>query len=120
MSSGQRPGPYPIAGAWGRVGWGDLDYRVVVLQTDVMMCDNACMGPRKVDRGHARDVDRSRPRAAVTQEGQRMIRMVTTVEVVPGHEGAWEEAWRTLREARSRYPGFACCAMVRGRRSILW
>ncbi len=69
MSSGQRPRPYPIAGAWGRVGWGDLDYRIVVLQTDVMMCDNACMGPRKVDRGHARDVDRSRPRAAVTQEG---------------------------------------------------
>jgi len=42
-----------------------------------------------------------------------MIRMVTTVEVVPGHEGAWEEAWRTLREARSRYPGFRGASMLR-------
>ncbi len=43
------------------------------------------------------DVDR--------QGGRPMIRMVTAVEVAPGHEGAWEEAWRTLGEAQSRYPG---------------
>jgi len=42
-----------------------------------------------------------------------MIRMVTAVEVVPGHEGAWEEAWRTLREARSRYPGFRGASLLR-------
>ncbi len=39
------------------------------------------------------------------KEGQQMIRTVTAVDVASGHEGAWEEAWRTLREARSRYPG---------------
>jgi len=42
-----------------------------------------------------------------------MIRMVTAVEVAPGHEGAWEEAWRTLREARSRYPGFRGASLLR-------
>jgi len=42
-----------------------------------------------------------------------MIRMVTTVEVAPGHEGAWEEAWRTVREARSRYPGFRGASLLR-------
>jgi len=42
-----------------------------------------------------------------------MIRMVTTVEVAPGHEDAWEEAWRTLREARSRYPGFQGASLWR-------
>ncbi len=42
-----------------------------------------------------------------------MIRMVTAVEVALGHEGAWEEAWRTLREARSRYPGFRGASLLR-------
>ncbi len=42
-----------------------------------------------------------------------MIRMVTVVEVAPGHEGAWEEAWRALREARSRYPGFRGASLLR-------
>jgi len=42
-----------------------------------------------------------------------MIRMVTAVEVAPGHEGAWEEAWRTLRDARSRYPGFRGASLLR-------
>ncbi len=42
-----------------------------------------------------------------------MIRMVTAVDVTPGHEGAWEEAWRTLREARSRYPGFRGASLLR-------
>ncbi len=48
-----------------------------------------------------------------TMEDQGLIRMVTAVEVVPGHEGAWEEAWRTLREARSRYPGFRGASLLR-------
>jgi antibiotic biosynthesis monooxygenase (ABM) superfamily enzyme len=42
-----------------------------------------------------------------------MIRMVTAVEVAPGHEAAWEEAWRTLRDARSRYPGFRGASLLR-------
>ncbi len=42
-----------------------------------------------------------------------MIRMVTAVEVAPGSEGAWEEAWRALREARSRYPGFRGASLLR-------
>ncbi len=42
-----------------------------------------------------------------------MIRMVTAVEVAPGQEGAWEEAWWTLREARSRYPGFRGASLLR-------
>ncbi len=42
-----------------------------------------------------------------------MIRMVTAVEVAPGHEDAWEEAWRTRREARSRYPGFQGASLLR-------
>jgi len=42
-----------------------------------------------------------------------MIRLVTAVEVAPGHEAAWEEAWRALREARSRYPGFRGVSLLR-------
>ncbi len=42
-----------------------------------------------------------------------MIRMVTAVEVASGHEDAWEEAWRTLREARSHYPGFQGASLLR-------
>ncbi|MGI8825846.1 MAG: antibiotic biosynthesis monooxygenase family protein [Chloroflexota bacterium] len=42
-----------------------------------------------------------------------MIRMVTAVEVLPGQETAWEEAWWTLREARSRYPGFRGASLLR-------
>ncbi len=42
-----------------------------------------------------------------------MIRMVTAVEVTPGQEGAWQEAWRTLREARSRYSGFQGASLLR-------
>jgi len=42
-----------------------------------------------------------------------MIRMVTAVEVTSGHEAAWEEAWRTLRDARSRYPGFRGASLLR-------
>ncbi len=41
-----------------------------------------------------------------------MIRMVTAVEVAPRHEGAWE-AWRTRRNARSRYPGFRGTSLLR-------
>ncbi len=42
-----------------------------------------------------------------------MIRMVTAVEVAPGHEDAWEDAWRTLREARRQYPGFHGASLLR-------
>ncbi|GAC1511042.1 MAG: hypothetical protein NVS2B16_11920 [Chloroflexota bacterium] len=42
-----------------------------------------------------------------------MIRMVTTVEVMPSQEAAWEEAWWTLRDARSRYPGFRGASLLR-------
>jgi antibiotic biosynthesis monooxygenase (ABM) superfamily enzyme len=42
-----------------------------------------------------------------------MIRMVTTVEVAHGHEDEWEDAWRTLREARRQYPGFQGASILR-------
>jgi len=42
-----------------------------------------------------------------------MIRMVTTVEVMSGHEDAWEDAWRTLRETRRQYPGFQGASLLR-------
>ncbi len=42
-----------------------------------------------------------------------MIRMVTTVEVMSGHEDAWEEAWRMLRETRRQYPGFHGASLLR-------
>lgn len=40
-----------------------------------------------------------------------MIRTVTAVDIVPGHEGAWEKAWRALREAQQRLP--AVCGSSR-------
>jgi len=49
----------------------------------------------------------------VMKEGQQMIRTVTAVDVAPGHEDAWEEAWRALREARGRYPGFRGARLLR-------
>ncbi len=42
-----------------------------------------------------------------------MIRMVTAVEVAAGQEDAWEQAWWTLREARSQYPGFRGASLLR-------
>jgi heme-degrading monooxygenase HmoA len=52
-------------------------------------------------------------RADVTKERQRTIRMVTAVEVAPGHEDALEDAWRTLREARRQYSGFRGASLLR-------
>jgi heme-degrading monooxygenase HmoA len=49
----------------------------------------------------------------VMKEGQQMIRTVTAVDVAPGHEDAWEEAWRALRGARGRYPGFRGASLLR-------
>jgi quinol monooxygenase YgiN len=49
----------------------------------------------------------------VRKEGEQMIRMVTTVEVATGHEDEWEDAWRTLREARRQYPGFRGASLLR-------
>ncbi len=42
-----------------------------------------------------------------------MIRMVTAVEVAPGREDAWEDAWRTLRDVRRHYPGFHGASLLR-------
>jgi antibiotic biosynthesis monooxygenase (ABM) superfamily enzyme len=42
-----------------------------------------------------------------------MIRRVTAVEVASGHEDAWENAWRALREARRQYPGFRGASLLR-------
>jgi antibiotic biosynthesis monooxygenase (ABM) superfamily enzyme len=42
-----------------------------------------------------------------------MIRIVIAVDVVPGHEAAWEEQWRRLREARSQLPGFRGASLLR-------
>ena len=42
-----------------------------------------------------------------------MVRIVIAVDVVPGHEAEWEEQWRMLREARSRYPGFRGASLLR-------
>ena len=42
-----------------------------------------------------------------------MIRLVIAVDVVPGHEGEWEEQWRMLREARSQYAGFRGASLLR-------
>lgn len=42
-----------------------------------------------------------------------MIRMVTAVEVAFGHEDAWEDAWRTLRETRRQYTGFHGASLLR-------
>jgi antibiotic biosynthesis monooxygenase (ABM) superfamily enzyme len=39
--------------------------------------------------------------------------MVTAVEVASGREAAWEVAWRTLREARRRCPGFCGASLLR-------
>ncbi len=42
-----------------------------------------------------------------------MIRMVTAVEVTIGQEDAWKQAWWTLREARSQYPGLRGVSLLR-------
>jgi antibiotic biosynthesis monooxygenase (ABM) superfamily enzyme len=42
-----------------------------------------------------------------------MIRMVVAVEVAPGHEAEWEDAWRSLREARRQYAGFRGASLLR-------
>ena len=42
-----------------------------------------------------------------------MIRIVIAVDVVPGHEVEWEEAWRMLREGRSQFPGFRGASLLR-------
>ena len=42
-----------------------------------------------------------------------MIRIVIAVDVVPGHEAEWEDAWRMLREARSQFPGFRGASLLR-------
>jgi heme-degrading monooxygenase HmoA len=42
-----------------------------------------------------------------------LIRVVTAVEVASGHEDAWEDAWRTLRETRRQYPGFRGASLLR-------
>jgi antibiotic biosynthesis monooxygenase (ABM) superfamily enzyme len=42
-----------------------------------------------------------------------MIRIVIAVDVVPGHEAAWEEQWRMLREMRSLFPGFRGASLLR-------
>jgi antibiotic biosynthesis monooxygenase (ABM) superfamily enzyme len=42
-----------------------------------------------------------------------MIKVVTAVEVSSGREDEWETAWRTLRQARSQYPGFRGASLLR-------
>ena len=45
--------------------------------------------------------------------GQQMISMVTTVQVAPGHDDTFEDAWQSIREELRRHPGFRGASLLR-------
>jgi hypothetical protein len=42
-----------------------------------------------------------------------MIRMITVVDVAPGHEAELEQEWQSLRQAAREYAGFRGASLLR-------